>query len=451
MPVFTEDDDIVQPEQPNLVIAPKEYETTVVDTRKEDYQGLASFYAGFKVAVDYYSQVQGRDNAAASFQEDLPVPYGTFHEIRGFEMIFEQPFTHAQNSGDVQGFNSSGSAVVYSAITPQAGDVFVVDIGNGRNALVQIHNPQRNTIYPEAGSKVDFKITKWMDASTLASLKARVVKTFFFDRENYRRGIKALLTDGDVDITKRLGAAYRRLLNMFYRDFYDENKMTFIMPGQEQLSYDPYVTRFMRRMVGVSDHKLAAYITELGVSDDVFSNQITLFDVIAAKDFEQLYSACHKCKLSSIDYYRVHPNFSSIYYSGVKMVISPIDAKYSVNNQGQTGHAGDDIVDGGVLSKDMDYILPALDLGEQVSKPNVGAYINPVLIDDYYVFSSAFYNDGPGKSNLEYLVTEMLKGHSFDLGLLADIADAAIRFDNLERFYYTPIILTLIKLSPGVL
>ncbi|MNG01820.1 hypothetical protein D3C84_848160 [compost metagenome] len=49
------------------------------------------------------------------------------------------------------------------------------------------------------------------------------------------------------------------------------------------------------------------------------------------------------------------------------------------------------------------------------------------------------------------LVGQTLRGQAIDLEVLADVADASVKFDNLERFYYTPIILALIKMASGVL
>ena len=84
-------------------------------------------------------------------------------------------------------------------------------------------------------------------------------------------------------------------------------------------------------------------------------------------------------------------------------------------------------------------------------RPDISTYIKQITVDDYYVFSKEFYEDISEQSQLEILTAQTLRGQPVDLKVLADLADYAVKFDNLERFYYTPIILALIKMASGVL
>lgn len=69
----------------------------------------------------------------------------------------------------------------------------------------------------------------------------------------------------------------------------------------------------------------------------------------------------------------------------------------------------------------------------------------PVLVDDYYVFSEAFYtNDTPNQSWLEHMVTQMLNRQAVPAEVLMAVCDKAYGWGTLERFYYTPVLLILI-------
>ena len=100
------------PEQPNLKISDVPYEGAVVETRKQSFFSLATFSAGMKMACDYYSLSQGRDNAPASYQDDLPPVYGQYRLIKGFEIVVTSPLSHQQNNESSGEFVSTGSGTI---------------------------------------------------------------------------------------------------------------------------------------------------------------------------------------------------------------------------------------------------------------------------------------------------------------------------------------------------
>jgi hypothetical protein len=71
--------------------------------------------------------------------------------------------------------------------------------------------------------------------------------------------------------------------------------------------------------------------------------------------------------------------------------------------------------------------------------------INPVLIDDYYVLSQAFYENTTGQSKLELAVRDYLEDRAINKDLLLAFCDTYHGWGGLERFYYTPIVLMLIR------
>lgn len=451
MPFVEFENTVVPEEKPNLVINPTPMETQVVDTRKEQYDTLSSFISGSKWAVDYYSQVQGRDNAAASFQPDLPKPYGQYRLVRNFELIVTSPLSYQQNSGDVRGWTATGTAAMYSVITPNNGDVFIADVGDGQNALVQITSTQRGSIFPEAATTIEFRITDVLSATMLEELNSRVVETLFFDRENFRNGIKPLINKQEADVIRRLNQAYQRLVPLYFRDFYDRSFGTFIVPGQTVTTYDPYMTRFVRAIIDSQAFPQIYKVNELTVSHDVLSDEPTVLDVILRKDLPLLYSVSKRVGVSRISAYRAFPLMRTIYYSGVEQVVSVTDPHWANEHNYAPPHAFTELVPAGIRQTDVESILPALNGPAANAAMDASTSVHPVCRDDFYIFSREFYQDAPGMSQLEVLLRARLNDRAIDLEALADIADSALRFDNIDRFYYTPIILALIKLAPGVL
>jgi hypothetical protein len=440
------------PDKPNLKKHEEVYQSPVVDTRQVSYDTLATFPAGQRWDVDFYNQVQGRDNASASYQDDLLAALQQLHLIRGFELVVTSPLNHSQSSEDSRGWESVGSSMVYSVMTPNLGDIFIADIGNGTSALFQITECKRNTIYPESGTEISYRATRSITAEVMEGLKRKTVATFIFDRENMRNGLKALIREEEVDVINRLGRAYERLAHLFLRDFYSTEFKTLLVPGQMVPTYDPYMVRFIRATMDSRSFPKVLQITELGVQHDVFSNQVSLFDAIMRMDISMLSSVSKYAGISDIHSFRARPMMNSIYFSGIKQVVTFQDVPFSVDSVGLLAHGQELFTDAGVRTGDMDVLLPNLDMTQ--SAPAVQNEIpltHSVLKDRCYIFTDEFYEDGTRKSILERLLYDRLDTETSNLQDLLRVAEAAPRFNNLDRFYYIPLILALIKLAPGVL
>lgn len=443
---------------PTLEKHQETYQSPVVDTRKESYDTLAVFPAGQRMDTDFYNQVSGRDSAAHSFQEDLPPALGQLRLIRGLELVVTQPLSHSQGDDDSRGWETTGSSFCYSVVTPNVGDIFIADIGNGSSALFQITSSKRNTIYPESGTEISYRATKSISASVMEQLRLRTVETLIFDRENMRNGIKALLRLEEVSIIRRLGRAYERLANLYLRDFYSTEYKTLEVPlqgpiGRQTLpTYDPYMVRFIKATLDTRTFPKVLQITELGVNHDPMSNQYSLFDAILKMDFSLLYSCSKIAKISSIGAFRARPLMHSIFFSGIKQVVTFTDIPFSVDTYDVMPHGFKDFIKADTRQTGIDEILPVLDLTDNTQiKGHDIPLIHRITYDDHYIFSKAFYDNGPGKSQLETLLYNRLDTETTDMEVLAEIADSAVHWDNLERFYYIPIVLALIKLAPGVL
>lgn len=440
--------------EPNVRISESAYKSQqVIDTRKTSLNTLATYVQGQKWPVDYYKQILGTDSANASYQDGLPSVFGQYHLIRNVQLIVSDQLTNRQNTNDINQFETSGAGLIYNCIEPQDGDMFVTDIGNGMNAIFQVNETNLGGYYPEAVTSASWAVIKKVSGKFLDDLNThRVVRRSFFSIENLRGGLKPILSEDDVNVIKRLANARSRLIYLYFKDFFDDAKETFVLPWQHPgLTYDPYLVRFMKSILETRDHPQVSAVTAHGVSADVYSNQVTLFDAFAQRDPGLLYSASRLMGVSPISNFRQRPLFAGIAYSGIKQVITAIDAAFSVNNT-KVNHATLSMMKAGVRQDDIRSLLPQLELEGSEPRGEEASWIKRVLVDEFYVLSEDFYQGNIAKmSILERLLHERLNDRPIRLDELADLADYAHKFDNLERFYYTPLILVLIKLADGVL
>ena len=69
-----------------------------------------------------------------------------------------------------------------------------------------------------------------------------------------------------------------------------------------------------------------------------------------------------------------------------------------------------------------------------------------VLVDDFYVLSEAFYkNNGQALSVLEILIKDYLKSHTLNFNMLGALVARYHSWPALERFYYGPMVMLLLK------
>lgn len=437
---------------PRLALHDEPYSSPVVDTRQETYNTLSTFSQGSRMRVDYYARVSGTDTAAASIDVNLPPVFSQLEMVKGLEIRITDALNHNQSTDPHRGFDSTGSAVFPGVTTPQEGDIFVMDFGNGRAVVATIiEQTGRGSPYTESATKVSFRITGELTAKYAKALKDRVINTHYYDQQLLRKGLTPLIREEDVGITRGLRQTYKRIANLYLRDFYVDRFKTLILPMQENPTYDPFLTRFVR---AIFEHDLSptvGMIKPLGVENIARGVEQTVFDAIETCDDALLYSVAQRAGITSVNIYHQRPALRTIYWSGIQSVVCMKDSPYSNNLHDKPVLSGfRDIERAGVRSPTVDKILPQLSPGDMEPRPTTPPFIKRVAVDDYYVFSEAFYTGQGDLSVLEHLTLNMLKGDPIDLSELNDLADYADKFNNLERFYYIPIIMALIKTAIGV-
>ena len=73
-----------------------------------------------------------------------------------------------------------------------------------------------------------------------------------------------------------------------------------------------------------------------------------------------------------------------------------------------------------------------------------------MTVDDYYIFSEAFYKRIPGQlSKLESLVYDYIEKREIDFSVLHTLIIECTQWPLLERFYYIPILMLIAKNTLG--
>lgn len=458
MTYITIPDEVVEKkEHPTLKKAKSDYVGNTVDSRLQNVSTISSYIQGSKWVVDYYQQILNRDDAGSSHSDKSLHVHKQYRLIRGLPLIVLSELQASQNSDGQRTFEMTGSSSVPYDVTPIEGDVIVADIGDGREMEFTVNSTERVSIYPEAYVDINYRAIRVMDAAVRESLDSRVVETLYYSVDNQRIGIKSLLTKEEAESKNDLRKLYNVLVNRYIRDFVSNDYSTLILPGQDDVTYDPYITRFFKAIVDVTQFPESRDINILNMNGDEFALDETFWDCLIDVDLTTLPIVASKVGKVSVNQYRTRPLFNSIFFSGIKKVVRVLDPGYSVNTPMQDRHNSFTISKAGTQTPDIKDLMPVNDLNdEKIWYTDVGTnlklpFITWIVEDSYYVLSESFYENKRPSSILEKLIIDRIESGVMDYKLLAKLATYSLRFDNIERFYYTPIILALLKLSDGVL
>lgn len=450
------DEDDVKKETPTLKHSTDVYVGNTIDSRLENVNTISTYIQGQRWVVDWYSQILNRDDSASTHSDRSLHVHKQYREIRGVVLLVQSELQASQNASGQRSFEMTGTASVPYDLTPVEGDVIVADIGDGQEMEFTVTSTERTSIYPEAYIDVNYRAVRTVDSSVRRALDTRVVETLYYSVDNQRTGLKGLLTLEEANLKKDLSKLYNVLVRRYLRDFLSNKYVTLIVPEQGRPTYDPYLTRFVKAVVDATAFPEVHDINLLYMNGDEHAEDETLWDCLVNVDLTALSLICSKTGIVSVKEYRTRPLFNSIYFSGIESVVRVLDPSYSVNKGSREFGVTGGIRKAGAQSNDLNDIIPIKNLNETannyIQKPEGGLpYINRIVQDEYYVFSKAFYEDKIPTSKLEELVIDRVEKGTMDLKVLSNIAEFSLRFDNLERFYYTPVILALLRLSDGVI
>lgn len=449
------DEEAPKKETPHIRIQDDTYMSNTVDSRLTNINTISTYIQGARMVVDYYSQILARDDSASSHSDDVLHIHKQYRVIRNVPVIVSSDLTPKQNSDGGRSFEVLGSGSVPLGISPNSGDVMVLDIGDGREMEMTVNSTERMSIYPEAYSEIEYKGVRILTAADRLQLDSRVIETLYFNVDMQRAGLRPILTKQDSEHRNTLRRLYSILTERYIRDFLHTDFKTLLVPGQESVVYDPYITRFFKSIIDHTSFPKLNDLNLLSTNGDPYTNEDTIWDLLIDIDLTLLSVMPCKIGLASIRKFRNRPLMNSIYFSGVRDVVTIVDPSYSHNTTGGSAKAHKELNDGGYQSNYVKDLIPVQNLNLDVPMLFYTETKLPIVRrigeDNYYVFSKSFYENKVPGSLLERLVLDRIDKNTTDLANLTTLAEMSLRLDNLERFYYTPIILTLIKLSDGVL
>lgn len=439
MALYNDEDVANQPpviREPVMVAKPS-FQSTVIDTRYEPAQNLLTWIDGSPMTVDYYSQVIAVDNEIGPMQASMPGVFQQYRLIKNFELRVVDFFSSTQNDED-KSMELRGTSNVYPCLTPNEGDMFTADIGDGRAAIFQVLSSERKSVYKEAVYAISYVSVKQLTPENQAQLDKQTVEKLNFVRDFLTYGRNPFITDEADKAIGDLTKFYNLSVIMYMEDFvYGETK-SLLVPDTKTKLYDHFVSSYMAQMVTTSETYLCQDVKVLNCSGSKRMKTPTLFDAIAMCSKEYLSRCVGRVAISSPSTFNRIPQLNGIYFCAVDGVVVPVTIGNRTidpdNGEGRPGNIP--------FTRDDDFYTGVLDELDTVQTP----FIKPVWEDDYYILSEAFYkNDRRAMSILERLVMDYIEEKEPQFIQLSLLVVDSYKWGRLESFYYLPLLYTIIK------
>jgi hypothetical protein len=413
------------------------YPSARVDSTRRPLSSLMPFVEGYSWSVTYYSQVLGAADPVMPLQLGADPTLQQYLKIKNFELKVtdELSFEFAKER---QAEVFEGSAIIYAGnITPARHDLFIADIGRDRFMIFTIMDVTPRSALAERAFEIRYRSYEFLNDSIERELEVRVVDSAEFHKEFLIHGQNPVLRQDTVNGIRGLQSYAAQLLATFVDDFVDQESRFILIPDQEQSTYDPYLTEFLRKILNTSEHPILRKLNYPNFRNVIELNVNTVWDSLLFKPSRRIHK---KMSIVSSWVLRNTPAFGGIYYSTVLRVAYPIH----VEGRTLTYYP---LRSGKPLEGDLESNLPdgtSIDLESHIGEGREIPDIHPVGTDDYYVFSKAFYeNDQEQQSKLERLTLKMLERKTIDPVEFITLASKTENWDSLERFYYTPILIAI--------
>jgi hypothetical protein len=458
MPIFEDKPDADCQDLPAQVqTQPEHYKGVTVDESLVNRNSLTTYLEGQSWAVDYYSRVLNKNTSTSGLQLGLNATYQQYKLIRGFEFKVTSPLDSSQSDGSKE-MSLTGTANVYSVLIPNEGDMFIADVGDGREGLFQITSSVRKTIYKETAHEVQYKMVSYNDHNTAKDLNEKVVETLYFNREYMREGLTPLIHSDTVATIRKLEEHNGRLIALYFSDFYSREHNTLILPNQKYPTYDPFLTKFITNLLTNREHPAVRNIKLFNVENDQAMYEMSVWNCLETLDNALLSMVAQEMGVVSVRHFFSQPMFNSIYYSRVNAVVYPlqyqtnVDAGYKEIAPKLSSRFKEGARRFRELKRTLQETHLIMDTADGPFVPTEGdpvKEIYSVTADDYYVFTKEFYNYDAivgNLSELENMVRTALRREPIDVVSLEKLCTSALKWDNLDRFYFVPVLLLMLRI-----
>lgn len=466
------------------LVESKERKSVIVDNKEIPTNHLLSHVRGYHITVDYYHQAINEDSRVKPEDIGDGVLFQQYRKIKNFEFKISSPNSADQNDED-KVFTVRGSGIIHNGIIPNEGDMFAMDVGDGRIGYYNITQSLRLSVMKESVYQIEYSLSFFNNQSPerVEALETKVLETYHYVRDYLLYNKKPLLVDNEYQILLKLKKKYKEIYDNYFRWFFSNEYRCFLLPGQSVSILDYYINELIKVLATKeTDNFNLQWMQSINIEDDNYLRYPQLFDALKYRDLSYLKIGYKYMGITSTSHFQRDPMMENIRYTGIKYIVYPDsrrthdDDKYNGLVKGFTN----DLIQKtyGLHDKDTPLVVPMeLILTPHVINNNTNLpppkkvepkyqyplikevkfdgslvkYIHNVDFTDTYVFSKQFYEsmiedrEVKDLSLLELLTIKYLKQQNYPIYTLELLVDDYYNWSKLNQFYYLPILMILMQ------
>lgn len=415
------------------VTSPPEYRGRTYDTRYTPIREILPYLEGSPWVVMWYSNVLNKDNQLTG---TTPARENTYHPLRSIKnlvMRVTSPLATSQDATSKE-MISTGTAIVYGGWVPNTGDIFIGDIGDGRDGQFIIVNTERLSIQKDAAYRVEYEQRGYASPEIIADLEAKTTERFVFVHSYVTYGRNPLVAEATWDTVQWLRVQRQRLVEHWSHYFFSNEFSVYMMPSQAKMTYDHFVSKAARSYLQLNEHPNCIRARVLNADEDPrLHTLLSIYDAVAQADESLLRRAFSQCTLVSTKSFHPRATTSGIAFSYIPWTVYPTNGELTVEQQ---------YADRPKLS-----VALIQGIGEPLPPKNPESLppIAPAFSDGHYVMSGAFWRGEPLlASKLEVEIRRLLRHEYQDLASVREIIESFNEWSLLDRFYQTLLLLMVI-------
>lgn len=427
----------ISPIEQNEKASPKihsdEFKHNLIDLEVIPPNSIVVNIQGYPVIGDWYNHRIGMDQESDGYNSGQSTPHQAYRLIKNIKIKLNSPFDYSVNSDTVvTDFTTTGKVYVPTFI-PVIGDVFLMEIGNGRLGRFEVTTVRPLSIYQDRAYECEFRLMELATITVVDALNKKVVETLHFVEEFILHGQNPLLTTEAFKQRQELKSLLITVSKQYLANNYSKQHSTLLVPEQAAATYDPYVTTCILNLIEHDVHPYMRKLRDLNVDDRQTRDYTDIYTVLLNCDIDSL-PMCFT-EAGTVDTRKWVRNYSiaSIRYSTIPLMIYPVAMNQGADRYYSESSSGD--IDAEPLTHPPSGSTP---FGQV---PAIDA-----LSGRGYVFPESFYNrEAVDQSVLTQLTEDYLENKTIDGNALIALVKQRTSWSSVERFYFEPILIILIK------
>ncbi len=436
----------ISPQTPQIINPAQE--SLAIDNSVRPLSTLVQYIEGAPWRVDWLQLILTKDMALMGHDASSNATLQQYKRINNVILKLQGDLQTTQDQ-TTKRWTSRGQAFVTGGFNPDKGNLFLADAGQGRQGCFEVTNCEQKSMFAETPWLVDFNLTffekdepaRWNDVLT------KIQAVYYYHQDYARFGLNPIITEGRFNALLDIARLEAIMVDDYARWFFSIETRSMAVPAGKRNLYDPFVDDFLRFAVETSQHPVLSQARLLPLKQDADALAMTLWDAFRRRDVGTLNYCRRTYATASTRQFYYMPQHRSLRYSRFDEIVYPLPHE-RVHAFMDT--SGITTTDGYIVRNPEDMALPLY-----ANKP-AGVVLEPIKnvhADGFYVFSRAFWEPTAVDDASQPLQLSLFEKHAMDYlqgkplnpEHVLWLAKQYPAWPLLERYYYMPILLLLMR------